>query len=156
MLRRSTIDVEDLDRHFADIGAALADGDLESTLRDQVRPIMLQSVRDNFNSSTDADGNAWPARKIIGDGHPLLIDRGDLMQAATGGGSGHVTEADARSISIGVEKVPGSSLMGAAVHQFGYPPKNIPPRPYLEVRDEALDKIDEIIADAGLDLIGGA
>jgi len=157
MLVRNVIEFEELEAHFWDISDALENGDFEPVFRSDVRGELLGAVRDNFNSSTDAAGNAWPARKIVGDGHPLLIDRGDLMQAATGGGPGHVTEIDARSIAIGVDKEGGSarSLRGAAVHQFGYPPRNIPARPYLEADQEALDRIEEQIADFGLSLLGG-
>lgn len=147
------IELDDLGKHFDAVGQAIEHGDFEPTLRQEVRPLVLQSIRDNFNSSAGADGSAWPARKIAGDGHPLLIESGTLMQAATGGGSGHVTEADSRELSVGVD-TSAEGLAGAAAHQFGYSPNNLPARPYLEARDEALEAAGEAIADRAAQLAG--
>ncbi len=151
----SDIDFEQFGEHLNGVVSAIETGDFEPVLRERVRPLVLQSIRDNFNSSAGADGSGWPARKRQGDGHPLLMESGALMQAATGGGAGHVTKIDAKELSVGVDKgAGGGGIPGAAVHQFGFPRKNIPPRPYLEARDEALDEAAEEIADAGLVLIG--
>lgn len=149
------IELENLGEHFGAVLQSLEFGDFEPVLRSEVRPLVLQSIRDNFNSSAGADGAAWPARKIAGDGHPLLIQAGTLLQAATGAGPGHVTEADARELSVGVN-TEAAGLGGARAHQFGSVQQNIPARPYLDARDDALEAAGEAIADRVASLAGEA
>jgi phage gpG-like protein len=150
------IDQSEFDAHLAGMTDALADGDFSTCLQQDVRPLLLQSTRDTFNSQADAQGNAWPERKVAGDGHPLLWESGSLLKAAAGEGAGHVSDVGQQSLEIGVDKsVEEGGIPGAAVHQFGWPEKNIKARPYIETRDEYLDEAAEVIADAGLRILEG-
>lgn len=102
------------------------------------------AIRHNFETSTSPSGRVWPPRKRIGDGHPLLIDTTKLMKAATGVGIGAVARAEARQAVVGVDR---DQVPYAAVHQFGFPPMNLPQRAYLGVREDALRQIDKLVAD---------
>jgi phage gpG-like protein len=91
-------------------------------------------------------GDPWPERKIEGDGHPLLMDTGALLQAATAGGAGHIVVLEPRSLEFGID---ADSIRYAATHEFGSPDRNIPPRSYLGAGEETLDNIGDEIADEG-------
>lgn len=152
----SKIDVDKIGQHTKALEDALESGDFREVLGGAVRDRVLQSFRDNFTGSRSASGEVWPPRKIRGDGHPLLIESGALLQAATGGGAGHVSEVTPRELSLGVDRdVKQGGIPGAAVHNFGFARFNIPRRAYHEARDDALDEIEETIADFGLELLGG-
>lgn len=130
---------------------ALANSPAPETL-EKCRPVTLQGVRDNFNSSADPDNIDWPPRKPNpkDDGHPLLIDTGALMQAATGGGAGSIKENDGRQLAVGVDS---NTIPYAAIHNFGG--KRTPQREYMGVDDEIADQIAEIIEDnILLELVG--
>ncbi|MCI0358644.1 MAG: phage virion morphogenesis protein [Planctomycetaceae bacterium] len=109
----------------------------------QCAEIGRQSMRDNFTSSATPDGSNWPPRKRQGDGHPLLIDRGPLLQAATGGGAGHVEQVEDREVALGVD---GSVIAYAATHNFGR--GNVPQREYAGLKPEREDACEAVIADA--------
>lgn len=143
------LDISDVVEHFRALEEAAEVADFSPVLREQVHPMLLASFRDRFTSSASADGAAWPARKDPGDGHPLLMETGALMQAATGGGAGAFAEIETRELSAGVDMQGGSEggIPGAGVHQFGYAERNIPARPYLEADDETLVEIGEVLAD---------
>jgi hypothetical protein len=57
-----------------------------------------------------------------------------------------VTEIGAREASVGVESSPQLPYLG--VQNFGWPAKNIPPRTFIDLSDQVLDKCDAHIADA--------
>jgi hypothetical protein len=82
----------------------------------------------------------------------LLVETGQLKAAATGG-PGSVTKASDRQLITGVDKGGGGGgIPGAGVHQYGY--GAVPKREFLGPPEDELAKIDELIADAGLELIG--
>lgn len=151
------MDFDQFDRHLADLPGKIEQADHSEVLRSEVRPLISKSIGENFASSIAADGQAWPPRKKAGDGHPLLIETTALVQAATGSGPGAVVEISPNELVVGVD--PGAStaggIPGAAAHQFGSASRNIPARPYMEARDDALDQAAEKIADAALELVGG-
>jgi len=149
------IELDELEQHIEQVRRATHTADFEPVLREKVRPLVLQSIRDRFNSSASADGKSWPVRQNAGDGHPLLLDTGALMLAATGQGSGHHTSVDRDSLSVGVDMEGGyqGGIPGAAVHEFGYAKKNIPARPYLAADERALELAGEAIADAFTEVI---
>lgn len=125
--------------------ALLADGFENAPLQEAMQDcavIMKQSVRDNFTSSATPDGNDWPPRKHIGDGHPLLIDTGALLQAATGGGAGHIEIIQDREVAVGVS---GGVIPYAAIHNFGG--KQMPVREYAGLKPEYESECREVIAD---------
>jgi phage gpG-like protein len=125
--------------------AALADG-LEShpltPAMEECAGLMKQSVRDNFTGSATPDGDDWPARKDPGDGHPLLIDSGALLQAAVGGGAGHIEQVGDREVAIGVD---GSVIPYAATHNFGRGP--IPQREFAGLTIEHEEDCEFVIED---------
>lgn len=108
----------------------------------QCADVMRQSVRDNFTSSATPDGASWPPRKIQGDGHPLLMDTGRLLQAATGGGAGAIEIIQGREVAMGVD---GSVVPYAATHNYGR--GKIPAREYAGLKPDAEAACQEIIAD---------
>jgi phage gpG-like protein len=109
-------------------------------------PVVIQSTRDNFNSQADPDGDDWRPRKIEGDGHPLLQKSGDMMQAATGGGAGHVHEiehnGDGTDLVVGVNL---DTIAYARAQALGYKPRNLPARNYLGLTKAGEEKVAEII-----------
>jgi phage gpG-like protein len=148
------MDINGMAGDAAMIGAALSGGSFEEVLKGPVLEEIRGGIRDNFASQSGPAGEAWPARKVKGDGHALLQDTGALMRAATGTGPGKVLDVTPRTLSTGVDKSEQlGGIPGAGVHQFGY--RNIPARPYLGASEERLDKVEELIADRGLEMIDG-
>ena len=141
------LDIDDLARDLDAVGDALESGSFQEILRGPIRGVVLAAVGENFASSRGPDGEAWPARQKIGDGHPLLIESGALMGGATGQGAGHTTEADDRELTVAVE------LVHAATHEYGRPGANIPARPYMGVADSKFETVDAMIAKQGETLI---
>jgi phage gpG-like protein len=115
---------------------------------------VAEGVLENFANQQSPDGSAWPARKNIGDGHPLLFETGSLYDAATGGGAGHIGRVEDNTLIFGVDKSGGSGgIPGAGVHNFGF--KNIPQREFLGMPEEQEDQCGEFIADEFLKVISG-
>lgn len=119
--------------------------------------VARQAIRDNFTSSARPDNTNWPPRKRQGDGHPLLIDKGNLLQAAVGSGAGSQSEQSQDTsgeheliLSIDAETIPY-----AATHQYGSRKRNIPEREYFGMHEEAVDEAESIIADFVAEKIGG-
>lgn len=81
-------------------------------------------VRDSVHTNFDAQGRPvrWPGRKDT-KSHPLLQKSGRLKNSI------YVEE-----IKDGVQV--GSRVPYQAVHNFGYPPRNIPQRKYLMVQPQ--------------------
>lgn len=109
-----------------------------------------QGFGENFATKTDASGSAWPPRKDPGDGHPLMIDTGALLLAATSPGSGdHVENIADNTLMIGVTReIQG--IPKAAALNFGFEKNNLPARQFIYARGDRLDNCAELIADAGL------
>lgn len=105
-------------------------------------PVAQQAMRDNFTASATPDNESWPPRKHEGDGHPLLIDTGALLQAATGGGAGSLVWIDSQELELGVL---GQVVPYAATHQYGR--GNIPAREFAGLHEIAEDECEEILAD---------
>lgn len=125
--------------------AVLADGLESAPLTEAMTKcavVMKQSVRDNFTSSASPDGSDWPPRKHIGDGHPLLIDTGAMLQAATGGGAGAIEIIQDREVAVGVD---GRIIPYASIHNFGA--GSMPQREFAGLRPEHEDVCNEIVAD---------
>jgi phage virion morphogenesis protein len=109
--------------------------------------LMKQSVRDNFTSSATPDDENWPPRKDPGDGHPLLTESGALLQAAVGGGAGHLEEVGDREVAMGVD---GSVIPYAATHNFGRDTGRgapIPQREFAGLRIEHEEACEQVIED---------
>ena len=92
-------------------------------------------VRDSVHQNFDSGGRPvkWPPRKD-NKAHPLLIESGTLKN------------------SIYVEEIPNGVAIGTrehyqAVHNFGYPRKNIPQLKYLMTQPDDVQKINKTISD---------
>lgn len=139
--RPQQFDASEAAKQCAALAADVEQGPYTEPLGDCL-PVIYQSVRDNFTSSATPDDVSWPARKIEGDGHPLLIDTGAMLQAAVGSGSGRVQEVGSFDLAVGVD---GSVIPYAATHNFGS--KNMPSREYMGISEEHEDECERIIAD---------
>lgn len=111
---------------------------------------LRQGMAENFGAKTDATGAAWPPRKVQGDGHPLMIDKGDLLLAAASQGSGdHIEKVQGDELLIGVTReIQG--IPKAAALNFGFPERNLPARQFIYGRGNRVDNCGEILADFAL------
>ena len=116
-------------------------------------PLVLENIVENFARQESPDGLAWPERKEVGDGHPLLVETktegaGSLFAAAAGQGGGHVSRIEGDTLVIGVDKDGGiGGIPGAGVHNYGFPERNIPQREFLGIGEATADVCAEVIAD---------
>jgi phage gpG-like protein len=123
-------------------------------------PVVYKGIEDNFVYAETPDGVGWPDRKEIGDGHPLLVETrtegsGSLFSAATGQGGGSVKRIEGNTLIIGVDKEGGiGGIPGAGVHNFGYPPRNVPQREFLGVHESRMDELTETLVEPVLALLG--
>lgn len=140
------IQIENLEREMRRVASNLTEYDWNPVLGGEVRREALQAVRDNFTSSATPEGRNWPPRKHRGDGHPLLIDTGKMMQAATGGGAGHVTQVQNDELTVGVDD---SKVPYAKYHNEGT--RRLPRREFMGAGKKRINAMGEIIADAGLE-----
>lgn len=148
------IEIDDLGNILDQMVARLLTTSKEPALQ-QCAQELNQGFAQNFASKTDFAGNPWPPRKIAGDGHPLLIDEGDLLLAAASpGNSAHIEEIGDDELLIGAARTVAGKPKAAAL-QFGYPPRNLPPRPYIWGRSDAIDACGEILGDWGVDALEG-
>lgn len=138
---------------FMDYLAALPAA-AESVLPEAVEScesLVIENIVDNFARESTPEGEAWPQRKDPGDGHPLLVetnteDSGSLFVAATGQGAGSVRRMEDTTLVVGVDKsIKKGGIPGAAVHQFGYPERNIPQRRFLGIGERTKKECGERI-----------
>ncbi|HEV8061090.1 MAG TPA: hypothetical protein VGP68_14515 [Gemmataceae bacterium] len=130
--------------------AALSSGSFAPAFKQNIE-LIHKSVGVNFASTSSPDGGEWPARKKVGDGHPLLIESGDLFQSATSDfGLGSVNDIGDREASTGVDP---TEVPYAATQNFGDPSRNIPQREFEDVDEATLDEMAERIADRGIELL---
>lgn len=124
---------------------------------DAARPIILADVGQSFGSAVGPTGESWPERKDPSGNWPLLCDTGDLKAAATGRGAGKVDRVvEGNTLELGVDKsVDLGGIPGAAVHNFGYPPRNISQREWAGVQERTVDLLAEQAADIGLKMLLG-
>jgi len=132
---------------LADSAQQLESADLSPFWESTARPMVLQNVRDNFTSSVSPDGEEWPARKQIGDGHPLLMETGDLMQSAVGGGAGHINQVAPRELVLGTNEEK------ALWHTEGT--ANMPDRQFMGASEATEEAIGEELADFLLPAVFG-
>lgn len=136
------VPIEKIGEDVAGITSVLSTADLRQALS-EVRRLALQGIRDNFTSSSGPLGKPWPPRRVAGDGHPLLMDSGDMLQAAVGTGAGHVSRQEPRSLELGVSL---DVVPYAAAQNYGYGPGNLPQREYLGVKQPKLAECDAVLA----------
>lgn len=125
---------------------------------DQVVEKVVEATQDaigqNFATSSSPTGSPWPPR-VDNLPHPLLIKTGALLAAALNRGPGGSVRATGRAAELVIDK--GTKLggiPGAAAHNFGYPPRNLPQREFFAPRVEELPKVDEAALDEIDKLIG--
>lgn len=111
---------------------------------EKLKPPIVLNIRGNFNSSATAGGVNWPPRKVQGDGHPLLMDTGLLMQASVGSGPGHISEITDTQLDFGVSR---DRIPYARVHQYGFRDRNIPKREYMAISHKTVDTLAQVAAD---------
>ena len=126
---------------------ALESVDLSSFLGEVARPMVLQDERDHFTSSVSPDGVPWAPRVVLGDGHPILVDKGNLLQAATGGGAGHISQVGQQEMILGVR----GDVSGAMYHESGT--SRMPARPFMGAKQSTEDEIEEKLADFVLEKV---
>jgi len=138
-----TIDALHAERDSLKILDDIEGTDFQPLLADKLRPISLSAVRDNYEATASPDGLTWPPRKRVGDGHPLLIDTGKMLEASTGG-VGSVThyEPDGMILGVDLDVVPY-----ARAHNYGNPARNLPQREFLGLHDDAVEEAGEAVAD---------
>ncbi len=122
--------------------AALEPGD-----RRQLLINLAEEVRDiseeRFETKRGPDGSPW---KAISDRHA------EYLAARFPGAqpplvvSGELRDTMERQVST-EEALVGATKVYAAVHQFGWPEKNIPAREYLGIGSEGEPRLAEIAAD---------
>lgn len=134
--------MSEMAEHATQLANRLGAFDWAPTLGNEVRKEVLQGVRDNFTSSVDPDGKRWKPRKHKGDGHPLLIDTGKLLQSAVGTGGGRISQVTGSELTV------GTTVKYATVHNEGT--SRMPKREFMGVQKKRLKKIDKLIADAGM------
>ncbi len=122
---------------------AMAEGPYTPVL-EQFEVIAHQGIRDNFTSSATPDNSDWPERKRRGDGHPLEMDTGALLQAAVGSGNGSIEEMTATDLTLGVN---GEVISYAAAQNYGREEINLPSREYEGARVERIDEMEEVLSD---------
>lgn len=107
-------------------------------MKAEIVPLMEANVQENFSGSHTAAGLAWPPRKDPRLKHPLLILSGALQAGAVGPSQDHIERITDDSLEFGVGGLPY-----VAVHQYGWPEKNIAQREYMAVGDATIEKMAE-------------
>ena len=142
------IPAEQFSAETAAMAEVLARGSFAAALQEN-NDLVHESVGVNFAAEAAPHAGAWPPRKKIGDGHPLLRDTLKLFQSATGG-AGSVNEVSDREAATGVDR---DAVPYAAAQNYGYPENNLPKREFEDVDDATLDRMAARIADRGIELL---
>jgi len=137
MVRQS---VEEFARDFSEIGRTIGD-DFTDALS-ACRNMVSDAIDSNFVNARTAAGEAWPPRKDPVPTHPLLILLGDLKEAATGGDVDRIE--DGHVLVFGVST---GTIVYAGVQNFGWPERNIKPRPYMGISEAIVDQCADVIVD---------
>jgi len=144
------IKADDMPEVMGQMAADLRDNPLTNTL-EAVGELIQQGIAANFYKAEGPDGTRWAARKDDLP-HPELIDTGALFAAATGEHTASILRVQhGRTLEVGLDKsVDDGGIKGAAVHNFGYPPRKIPQREWLYATDDVLDEAARLIAERGI------
>lgn len=141
------MNIEELPEELRRLEEVLANGELFTR---QEAETMRKGFSANFTRQGSPD-SPWPPRKNPKDGgrskwpgHPLLIDLGDLYGATAQTDMGHIERVAPRSLDIGVD---GTKIKYAFAQNYGYAPRNLPPREFLVVEEAVLRAIDNSVAD---------
>ena len=137
-----------------------------------IKQILIGATKENFQGQHDPDGVPWkplkkPRRRrrdlVRGKKRgrakkgqdQILLDTGVLRSSMTGqavlstGRDKVKAKASAASAHVEVTTPTslewGTNLVYAGVHQYGYPPRNIPARPFLGINKEMTDDIADLV-----------
>ena len=128
--------VEDFPGYCQAVAAAFADDPLATSMA-ECESILAAGFAGNFAARQDSGGVPWPARRDSKP-HPLLQLTGALLASTQ-----RVSEATHRALTF--------TALGSRpyekVHQYGYPPKNIPAREYLYATEVVVDQAATAIAE---------
>jgi phage gpG-like protein len=151
-----TIDLTQLDDALAALSGPI---DVQPAFKG-VRQLLVSATQDNFTNQSTPDGQPWcplkkPRRRkrdlVRGKKRGrakkgqdrILLDTGLLRTSVTAAGSPfNINVAGPTSLEW------GTSLEYAAVHNYGYPPQNIPQRQYLGINQGLADDIAELVSGA--------
>lgn len=137
--------IEQLPNHLRGVSGQLEDI-LINVLQDAYE-IVLSDTEANFATSSDPRGNAWVPRKVVGDGHPLLIDSGALKGAALGG-AGHKQTLGDGELIVGIDL---NVVPYARRHNLGdVGGSPMPQREFLGLREEGKNRVAEALLEQAL------
>lgn len=127
-------------------------GDFSEPLKECAQ-ICDQDFARNFAAQAGPESGPWAPRKKQGSGkigekgqgHPLLIKTGELFLAATSPfGRGHIEDVGYRNVQIGVDL---SEVPYARAQNYGYAPRNLPAREFMDVTGKTADDCADVLAD---------
>ena len=131
------LDTAALDTAFAGLTAALSQ---PVDIVNAIGRYLVASTHRRFERERAPDGTPWlKSARAIAEGGRTLIDTGRLR-----GSIAHTVTDGGRAVEV------GSSVVYAAIHQFGGRPRrgrraSIPARPYLGVDEHDRDAIADIV-----------
>lgn len=112
------------------------------------RLVMLQDVFDHFRREESPEG-AWPPLKILGMSKSGKIIKYRTRQGKLLQDSGRLRESTTGLVTHTGAEV-GTNVVYAPTHQFGYPPRNIPPRTFIWLSERAQERIvNQFVKDVG-------
>lgn len=116
----------------------------------EVEKVLLVGVGDNFAAMKGSDGSPWPPRKDSSE-HPLLrLTRAMYGAATEPGAAGHISASSAEALKTGIDI---EAIKYARAQNKGYAPRNLPPREFMYVGDETVEKIQLILWNAAAEQI---
>jgi len=82
-----------------------------------------------------------PSKRAQAQGGQTLQDTGRLRQTVTGRAPAAIRQYNNEELRF------GTKLIYAPSHQYGFPPRNIPQRPFLGVYSEDMKKMEKVFED---------
>lgn len=102
---------------------------------DAIGAALVSGTRRRMREGVSPQGEHWPpSQRVLRHGGKTLIDTGRLWNSLVW-----------HTLPNGVEY--GTDVIYAAVHQFGWPARRIPARPYLGMTDEDAKSAEVILRD---------
>jgi phage virion morphogenesis protein len=141
-----SFDLKEVDAVKKLLAHAALDSAARSRLLQSIGVEMEEQTKDRFETKSSPDGDSWPAiaektrryyesKPKFSKAEPPLVVEGMLRLSLT-------SEVQDGAWSTMV----GATMEYAAVHQFGWPKKNIPARPYLGVSPDDTKRIEAAVA----------
>jgi phage virion morphogenesis protein len=139
-------DLKEIDAVKKLLAGASLDGAARNRLLQSIGNEIKELTQDRFNTKTSPDGDTWTAiaektrryyesKPKLSAAEPPLVVEGMLRLSLT-------SEVQDGAWSTLV----GATMEYAAVHQFGWPKKNIPARPYLGISTDDAKVIEAATA----------